>query len=167
MLEIKYKKVTAKVNAVLPRSDMHGDSMETAVTINLEFLADADFLNQLTGEPVNFKDVLWNGGAAKAVTGLAPLKFLTEFKYQKVKFKLDEHSATIPRTKIDGIEADPQDSGKVKMKLRCKFECTGSFVGQLSDHINRLSGIGVTFQGDNKELREADEEQGNLDLEEE
>lgn len=166
-LELKWKKVQASVGGVTPRNDLHGDSFQTAVTVNVAFLADPTFLDQLSGETVGvmgFREWFWKDHGGMYVTGLAPLKWLTEFTYHRIRFRIGDSNTTIASSKIDGISAEPQENAQVKIKLKLKFECAKTFIGDLSEQINRPTGVGLTFMGENEAVRDAAENQGELDM---
>lgn len=167
-LELKYKKIQSSVGAVTPRNDLHGESFQTAVTVAVAFLATPDFLDQLSGEMVGvigFREWFWKDHGGMFVTGLAPLKWKTEFTYHRVRFRIGDKNTTIASVKIDGVSAEPQENAQVKVKLKLKFECRKEFIGDLSEMINRPTGIGVTFMGENEAVKEAADNQGELDME--
>lgn len=167
-LELKTKKIQAVVTAIRPRNDLHGDSFQTAATVNLNFLASAEFMDQLSGELVGesgYRDVFWKDHGGMFITGLSPLKFDTEFTYHRVRFRIGDNNTTIPSSKIDGLTCKPMDNRQVDVKLALKFECNKTLIADLSEMLQRPAGIGVTFMGENAQVREAASNQGDLELE--
>lgn len=168
-LELKYKKAQALLVGVTPRSDMPEKEEEgqvTAVTLSLKMLVKPDILDQLSGEPMHFGTFFWQDNGTLKVSGMKPVEFNTKFDYQKLRLTVDAAggSEVVASAAVTDLIAAPKENLQIELKFKLKFQCSEDFIGHASGQLNRQTGVGVQFLGENKEAKKAATNQGELNL---